>query len=66
MEENKLKGGKAIEPADTPAEISLEELTPVLTRRLRAGGLEKPDFRAGQINTLSSCRSRDVGAIKDR
>jgi ATP-dependent RNA helicase DeaD len=38
MEENKLSDGKTIEPADAPAEISLEELTPALRAACERAG----------------------------
>ena len=38
MEENKLNEGKTIEPADAPAEISLEELTPELREACKRAG----------------------------
>ena len=38
MEENKLNEGKTIEPADAPAEISLEELTPELRAACERAG----------------------------
>ena len=38
MEENKLNEGKTIEPADAPAEISIEELTPELREACKRAG----------------------------
>jgi len=38
MEENKLNDGKTIEPADAPAEISMEELSPALRAACERAG----------------------------